>query len=285
MARLSLVLLAVSVSGLLNCVTAKAEEESWKLVWSDEFNVDGVPDKTVWSYEEGYSRNHELQWYQENNAYCKNGLLVIEALKADAPNPLYEEGSGDWRKSRERIECTSALLKTIGTKEFLYGRFEVKARIPVGGGSWPAIWLLGSGMPWPSCGEIDVMEYYRIKGVPHILANAAWGGDKRHESVWDSAKVPFSHFLEKDPDWASKFHVWRMDWDETAIKIYLDDELINEILLSETVNGKAGNHINPFKKPMYLLLNLAIGGDNGGTVDWDCFPMKYEIDYVRVYQK
>ena len=129
------------------------------------------------------------------------------------------------------------------------------------------------------------MEYYRINGEPHILANAAWGKDRPFDSVWDSAKVPFSHFLEKDSMWASQFHIWRMDWDEEAIRIYLDDELINEILLSETNNGKIGNYGNPFKKPMYLLLNLAIGGDNGGTVDWDCYPMKYEIDYVRVYQQ
>ncbi len=284
MTKLLWISLVSAVSMTLGCGSVAAAEKEWKLVWSDEFNVDGKPDEAVWNAEEGYARNHELQWYQADNAYCKNGLLVIEAMKTDRPNPLYEEGSNDWRKSRERVECTSSSLTTSGNKEFLYGRFEVKARIPVGGGAWPAIWLLGSGMPWPSCGEIDVMEYYRINGVPHILANAAWGNDEQWSAVWDGARVPFSHSLEKDPEWASKFHIWRMDWDETAIRIYLDDELINEILLSETVNGRIGNNTNPFKKPMYLLLNLAIGGDNGGTVDWDCFPMKYEIDYVRVYQ-
>ena len=283
--KISSVLLSCAIFGAIGFGVANAEEKEWSLVWSEEFEIDGAPDSTVWSAENGFTRNHELQWYQGENAYCKNGLLVIEALPTNYPNPMYEEGSRDWRKSREKVECTSASITTKGTKEFLYGRFEVKARIPVGGGAWPAIWLLGSGLPWPSCGEIDIMEYYRINGVPHILANAAWGKDRPFDSVWDSAKVPFSHFLEKDSMWASQFHIWRMDWDEEAIRIYLDDELINEILLSETNNGKIGNYGNPFKKPMYLLLNLAIGGDNGGTGDWDCYPMKYEIDYVRVYQQ
>jgi beta-glucanase (GH16 family) len=162
---------------------------------------------------------------------------------------------------------------------------EVRAKIPTAGGSWPAIWLLGKGMPWPSCGEIDVMEYYRIQGVPHILANAAWGNDRRYQAVWNSKKTPFSHFTEKDALWAEKFHVWRMDWTPQAIRIYLDDELLNDIPMSQTVNGSIGQHLNPFTRPQYLLLNLALGGDNGGEIDETAFPMKYEIDYVRVYQQ
>ncbi|KAA6323441.1 hypothetical protein EZS27_027118, partial [termite gut metagenome] len=152
-------------------------------------------------------------------------------------------------------------------------------------GSWPAIWTLGKDMPWPSNGEIDIMEYYRIKGVPHILANVAWGTDRPFNAKWDSEKIPFEHFTANDPDWASKFHIWRMDWDETSIRLYLDDELLNETLLSATLNGKAGNYTNPFKQPHYILLNLAIGGQNGGEPDVKAYPLKYEIDYVRVYQK
>ena len=129
------------------------------------------------------------------------------------------------------------------------------------------------------------MEYYRIDGVPHILANAAWGTDRRYVAKWDSQAVPFSHFTDKDPQWAEKFHVWRMDWDEEAIRLYLDDELLNEIPLSETINGSLGKGTNPFKQPHYILLNLALGGINGGTIDDTAFPMRYEIDYVRVYQK
>ena len=93
-------------------------------------------------------------------------------------------------------------------------------------------------MEWPSCGEIDIMEYYQIKGTPHILANAAWGTDRQWHAKWDSQATPYSHFTDKDPDWASKFHIWRMDWDEEAIKLYLDDELLNEIPLSSTKEWK-----------------------------------------------
>ena len=140
-------------------------------------------------------------------------------------------------------------------------------------------------MPWPSCGEIDVMEYYRINGVPHILANAAWGNDQPYNATWNSKRIPFSHFTEKKPHWADEFHVWRMDWTPEAIRIYLDDELLNDIPLSQTVNGSIGKHTNPFTRPQYILLNLAVGGDNGGAIDDTAFPMRYEIDYVRVYQR
>jgi beta-glucanase (GH16 family) len=260
--------------------------QEWNLVWSEEFDRDGKLDEAVWNYENGFARNEEAQWYQPDNAYCKDGKLVIEARKVEGrKNPLYEAGSKDWRKKREFIEYTSSSVTTAGKKEFLYGRFEVYAKIPIAGGSWPAIWLLGKGVQWPSCGEIDVMEYYRIKGVPHILANACWGTDRPYHAKWNSAKIPFTHFTDRDANWADKFHLWRMDWDETSIKLYLDDELLNEIPLSETVNGKIGQGSNPFRKPMYLLLNLAIGGINGGPIDDAALPMKYEIDYVRVYQK
>lgn len=259
--------------------------QEWELVWADEFNYTGPPDAQYWSFEEGFKRNMEAQWYQDKNAYCKDGLLIIEARREKRPNPTYEAGTDQWSRSREFIEYTSSSINTAGKKEFLYGRFEIKARIPTGGGAWPAIWTLGTNMEWPSNGEIDIMEYYRIKGVPHILANAAWGTERRYNAKWKSKAIPFTYFTDKDPDWASKFHIWRMDWDETAIKLYLDDELLNEIPLSETINGSLGNFANPFKQPHYLLLNLAIGGINGGDPDVSAFPMKYEIDYFRVYQK
>ena len=266
---------------------AQAQEAAqWKLVWSEEFNTDGSYNHEVWEPEQGFVRNHEAQWYQGENAYQKNGCLVIEARKEHKANPLYRaEGRRDWRSEREWIDYSAASLTTRNSFSFRYGRLEVRAKIPTGGGAWPAIWLLGKDMPWPSCGEIDVMEFYRIGGVPHILANAAWGNDRQYDAVWNSKKTPFSHFVEKDKKWASKFHTWRMDWTEEAIRIYLDDELLNDVPLSQTVNGSIGQHINPFMRPQYLLFNLAIGGDNGGPIDEKVLPMKYEIDYVRVYQR
>ena len=261
------------------------EYEGWELVWSDEFNHNGPVDSSSWSFEHGFVRNSELQWYQDKNAYCKDGLLVIEGRKEKVKNPNYKPDSKSWKKNREYAEYTSSCIKTKGKREFLYGRFEIRARIPVSSGSWPAIWTLGNAQKWPSCGEVDIMEYYIKGGEPHILANAAWGDKKKkHAPKWDSNKIPYSTFLKKDPEWANKFHVWRMDWDQEFIRIYLDGELMNEVPLTATVNGASGDFINPFKQPHYILLNLAMGA-NGGEVDENVLPLKYEVDYVRVYQK
>ena len=268
-------------------ILAKGQKE-YRLVWSDEFEVDGRPSKD-WTFERGFKRNQELQWYQSQNAWVKDGCLVIEGRKEHRKNPLYEAGSSDWRKNREFIEYTSSSLTTRLGFQFLYGRVEVRAKIPVASGSWPAIWLLGNKWEWPQNGEIDMMEYYIKDGVPSILGNACWGSTERWKAVWDSVVMPFTHFTEKDPDWADKFHIWRMDWDNDFIRLYLDDELLNEIDLSKTFNeGYDGNHENPFANNVvgfkhYLLLNLAIGS-NGGDPDDSQFPLRYYIDYVRVYQ-
>ena len=265
-------------------LTGSIYAQEWKLVWSDEFNAEGKPDSTNWNYEQGFVRNEELQWYQADNAHCKDGLLTIEGRREEVPNPRHNPQAKDWRNSRPQALYTSSSITSRNKKSFLYGRFEVRARIPLARGSWPAIWTLGNTMEWPSCGEIDIMEYYLIKGVPHILANAAWGGEQRYKAIWDSSTLPLSHFTEPDPDWGSKFHIWRMDWDEQAIKLYLDDELLNEIPLDKTTNGNLGYYSNPFKQEHYILLNLALGS-NGGEPDDTAFPLLYEIDYVRVYQK
>ena len=279
--------MAFGVLAMALSPSALMAQNDRKLVWSDEFNTDGLLDSKVWNYEEGFKRNHEAQWYQKANAYCKDGNLVIEARKEKKSrrNPGFRKNSSRWPENIEKIHYTSASVNTAEKKEFLYGRVEVRAKIPTAGGAWPAIWLLGRGMDWPSNGEIDMMEYYRRQGVPHILANACWGTDKPWTAKWNSKAIPFTHFTNRDSQWADKFHVWRMDWDEQSIRLYLDDELLNEISQAEAVNGKLGNGEQPFKKPQYLLLNLALGGDNGGEIDDSALPMKYLIDYVRVYQK
>ena len=273
---------------LLSLLAHSQVQKEYQLVWSDEFDVDGEP-STEWSYEYGFQRNEELQWYQSQNAKVKDGCLVIEAKKDFLINPHYEAGSSDWRKNREFIRYTSSCLTTRFSQQFLYGRFEIRAKIPVASGAWPAIWLLGNKWEWPNNGEIDIMEYYIKDGQPSILANACWGSTEKWKAIWDSAVIPFTHFTEKDPYWADKFHIWRMDWDKEFIRIYLDDELLNEIDLSKTQNqGYDGNTENPFANNVvgfghYLLLNLAIGS-NGGEPDDSQFPLRYYIDYVRVYQ-
>lgn len=257
------------------------EVPNMKLVWSEEFNVDGKPNPEFWRYENGFVRNEELQWYQSENANCSAGVLVIEGRREKIPNPNYVSGSSNWKTNREFANYTSASINTRGSKDWLYGRFEIKARIDTTLGSWPAIWTLGTNNPWPSNGEIDIMEFYRVKGAPSVLANVAWGTAQEWVAKWHSEIIPFSGFMAKDADWAKKFHVWRMDWTSESIKLYIDDELYNTTLLSQTINADGSN---PFKKPQYLLLNLALGG-NGGDPKGSNFPVKYEVDYVRVYQE
>ena len=122
------------------------------------------------------------------------------------------------------------------------------------------------------------MEYYG----DGILANAAWGSTTRWQGVWDSSKKPMSHFYGKDSDWANKYHIWVMDWTPEFIKIYLDGELLNTIETAKTVNADGSN---PFtSRNHYVLLNLALGGNNGGDPSRPNYPITYFVDYVRVYQ-
>lgn len=252
-----------------------------KLVWNDEFNTDGKPDPASWRYETGFVRNQELQWYQQDNANCIGGVLLIEGRREKVPNPRFVSGSQDWKSSREYAEYTSASIQTRGFQQWQFGRFEIRARIDTAHGAWPAIWTLGISHGWPSGGEIDIMEFYRVNDVPTILANFAWGTSKPGLAKWDDLKKSLSDFTANDPDWTKKFHVWRMDWDSESIKIFLDDQLLNEVLLSETLNPDG---FNPFLQPHYILLNLALGR-NGGDPSKSASPIKYEVDWVRIYQK
>lgn len=141
---------------------------------------------------------------------------------------------------------------------------------------------LGIGhRPWPACGEVDILESYPVRGAAALHANACWQG-KNNSSAWKSKAIHTSHFTDRDSLWATQFHVWRMDWTEEYIRIYIDDELINDIDISNCNNGGA-NGLNPFHSPMYLLLNLAMGS-TGGKIDEEALPARYEIDYVRYYK-
>lgn len=251
--------------------------DGYKLVWSDEFNGTGTPDTASWHFEKGFVRNEEFQWYQEDNATCEKGLLVIEGRKEMKPNPRYEAGNRDWRRSRQNIEYSASSINTSGKHSWQYGRFVMRGRIDISGGLWPAWWTLGVAGRWPANGEIDIMEYYRKK----LLANVATLGPNRN-AEWFSKTKNTDTLGGKE--WASKFHIWRMDWDENAIALYMDDVLLNRVELSRLLN-KDGSGINPFKQPHYMLLNLAIGGMNGGDPSGTAFPNRFEVDYVRVYQK
>jgi beta-glucanase (GH16 family) len=258
-----------------------AQKTDYILVWQDEFDQHGKVDSTKWTFEMGFVRNQELQWYQEENASVNDGNLVITGKREVIPNPRFESGHSDWKRNRKQAEYSSASINTRGKFDFQYGVVEVRAKIDTAQGMWPAIWTLGTKETWPSNGEIDIMEYYRVNNVATILANAAWAQEGQYRAKWDEVKIPFSEFLKIDPDWPSKFHIWRMEWTEQSIKLYLDNQLLNEIDLAETINPDG---FNPFHQPHYLLLNLAIGG-NGGDPRGSIFPSNYLVDYVRVYQK
>lgn len=246
----------------------------YTLVWSDEFNVDGKPDPANWTFERGLVRNEEAQLYQPENARVEDGRLIIEARRETVPNPGHREGSPHWRHAAE-AKYTSSSLLTRGLHSWQYGRFEMRARIRIGDGIWPAWWTLGLSGEWPSNGEIDIMEYYNDE----LLANVAWASERRWDPIWDTVRIPIDELGGEA--WADEFHVWRMDWTEEAIRLYVDDRLLNETLLKDTINpdGK-----NPFHQPHYMILNLAIGGLNGGDPSGTEFPVKYEVDWVRVYQ-
>jgi beta-glucanase (GH16 family) len=259
-----------------------ASGEDYRLIWSDEFEGTGSPDPAKWTFETGFVRNNELQWYQPANAFVENGRLVIEARREKKRNPRWkhpeESPSFRWRKY---IQYTSASVTTKNLHEWQYGRFEIRARISAEAGLWPAIWTLGVDGRWPAKGEIDIMEYYDDS----ILANFAWAQEDVRRPVWDGAKIPLAT-ISADPDWDKQFHTWVMEWDKTQISLLLDGRLMNRINLDQVNNGgKASPLPHPFRQPHYLLLNLALGGNKGGPVTDTDFPSRFEVDYVRVYQR
>jgi beta-glucanase (GH16 family) len=247
-------------------------------VWADEFNVDGPPDSKNWDFEQGFMRNDELQWYQRTNARCRNGMLIIEARRERIKNPRHDPNRSDWRRSRSHADYSSASINTRGRHRWLYGRFVMRARIDTRPGLWPAFWTLGEARRWPGCGEVDIMEYYNGK----LLANAAWLGSRRGRPQWDSFDQPITEF--GDANWATKFHDWQMDWDRDRIRLLVDNELLNEIDVAAAVNND-GERAHPFREPHYILLNLAVGGTRGGNPARTEFPARFEVDYVRVYQR
>lgn len=253
-----------------------------RLVWQDEFDRPGAPDPASWSFEDGFVRNCEMQWYQPQNATVRDGLLVIEGRRESRPNPLYDaQKKGDWRAERKMIEYTSACLHS--KRSWLYGRIQVRARLQAEEGLWPAIWFLGvdrAKKGWPACGEIDLLEYYDES----ILANFCWSAatpEKPYAQQWNTQKTPIAKFIAKSPTWRTDWHVWEMDWTAERIELRIDGETVNVQRL-DTVRNPDGT--NPFQKPMFLLLNLAMGS-TGGSLEKTRLPAKFEIDWVRVWQR
>ncbi len=241
--------------------------QRWNLVWSDEFNKDGMPDTGKWSYEHGYIRNHEKQYYtvaRKENASVTDGHLVIEARDDSA---VLDD---------EARPITSAALETKNKADWTYGRIAVRAKLPKGRGTWPAIWMLGSNIDtvgWPECGEIDIMEHVGYDpGVIHsTIHTKAYNWMKGTDKTADTLIA----------DCMDAYHVYAINWTPEKIDFYIDS---NRLFTFRNEHKTTAEW--PFNSPHYLILNLAVGGDWGGQkgIDPAIFPTKMLVDYVRVYK-
>ena len=240
--------------------------KGWTLKWSDEFNYNGLPDATKWNYDEGGHGwgNREKQYYttaDTNNAIVKNGVLSIISRK----------------EKKENSDYTSVRLLTKGKASWTYGRVEVSAKLPKGVGLWPAIWMLGHDIDdagWPACGEIDIMEHvgYRPNDILGTVHTEAFNHIKNTQKGGEIAI--------KDP--YNSFNTYAIEWDADKIVFFLND---TEFFRFKNEHKTSAEW--PFDKPFFLIMNTAIGGDLGGKkgIDDIIFPVVYEIDYVRVFQR
>jgi beta-glucanase (GH16 family) len=268
------------VATIVSVATASAAD--WKLVWSDEFNYTGLPDAKKWGNEVGFIRNRELQYYtkgRKENARVENGMLVIESRKEKFKNPDYRPDSRSrrWKYSREYADYTSASVTTQGKATWRHGRIEVRAKLPTGRGTWPAIWMLGTNIRevgWPKCGEIDILE--NVGYAPNkIHANIHCEKYNHARGTGKGASITVEKPFEK-------FHVYAVEWSGEKMDFYVDNK---KYFTYE--NEGSGEAAWPYDKEHYLILNTAIGGSWGGQkgIDDSIFPQRFYIDYVRVYQK
>ena len=241
---------------------ARYASADWQLVWHDEFSSGSLPSPDKWTYEVGRVRNNELQYYTKarpENARIENGNLIITGRREPWHGANY----------------TSASVTTQGKFEFTYGKVEIRARIPTGRGTWPALWMLGDTRKysWPECGEIDIME--NVGFDPQKIHCTTHTGAFNHViGTQRSRAVVLEHPWEE-------FHRYGLIWTSQRIEYFLDGEKV-----SEFVNDGQGHSHWPFDAPMYLIVNLALGGGWGGQhgIDDRIFPVEYLIDYVRIWQ-
>jgi len=234
-----------------------------KPVWQDDFSVGNRVDTSKWTFETGGHGwgNHELQYYTAGaNSLVANGNLIITAKKENFSGSNY----------------TSSRMVTKGKGDWLYGRFEVRAKLPKGKGTWPAIWMLSSDNSyggWPASGEIDIMEHVgfdtnNIHSTVHTNAYNGMKGTQRSGEKLVAGAI-------------DDFHLYRVDWTPYAIRGFIDN-----VQYFEFVNENTNTDSWPFNKRFHMILNIAVGGDWGGKkgVDPTAFPTSMEVDYVRVYK-
>jgi len=272
MARLifTLLLLLIAVS---NYAAPAVPPASWKLVWSDEFNSPGLPDPSKWGYDVGGHGwgNKELQNYtdrRKENARVENGVLIIEARRDGSAAQPY----------------SSARLVTKNKSDWTYGRFEVRAKLPSGRGTWPAIWMLPTQRSyganyWPDNGEIDIMEH--VGYDPDVIHGSA------HTKAYYHSINTEKTGKTKVETARSGFNTYAVEWTPEEIRWYVNDRQYFKFSNERLSNPAADYKQWPFDKPFHLLLNLAVGGNWGGAqgVDDSIWPQRMEIDYIRVYQQ
>ena len=233
--------------------------------WQDEFNGTSL-DLTNWGFDVGGSGwgNNELQYYTNNrpeNIYLDNGKLIIQAKK----------------ESFQGKEYTSSRILTKGKRDFTFGRIDIRAKLPVAKGLWPALWMLGKKIDqtsWPACGEIDIMELVgkepnKVHGTLH------WAGSNGSRVLYGTSyTLPTGNFSEK-------FHVFSLVWEADKAEIFMDD-----ISYYKFDRSKVGSAPYPFNEPFFLIFNVAVGGDWPGSPDAStAFPQQMIVDYVRVFKK
>ena len=246
----------------------------YRLVWADEFDVAGLPDADKWSYDVERNSagwyNNELQYYgnaRPENSNVEGGMLVITARRED----LSTLGLPDWSGQR----YSSARLITRDKASWTYGFIEVRAKLPCGVGTWPAIWTLSNPPQtrWPDDGEIDIMEHVGFDaGVVHGTV---------HTGAYNHTRGNHRSATTTLPDACTEFHRYQVHWTASRITVGVDDRYYFQYS-----NDNSGNAEWPFDSPQFLILNIAVGGDWGGQqgVNDAIFPVRMEVDYVRVYQ-
>jgi beta-glucanase (GH16 family) len=255
---------------VLVSIAACESDRQRKVVWSDEFEVNGSPDSTKWGYDLGDGcpdncgwGNNELQYYRREakNVRVEGGYLIVEAHKDSV------EGKG----------FTSAKIVSRDKGDWLYGRLEIKARLPEGRGTWPAIWMLPTEWKyggWPASGEIDIMEHVGYEpGIVHGTV---------HTEAYNHTKQTQKEGKITVFDAQESFHVYTVDWTEDKMDFYVDDKLYHTVERDPKDDFRGW----PFDQRFYLIMNIAVGGNWGGVkgVDPGIWPQQMEVDYVRVYQ-
>jgi autotransporter-associated beta strand protein len=249
-------------------IAATATNWTWVQVWSDEFNYDGLPDSNKWSYENGFVRNGENQYYTSNriqNACVTNGMLHLTARQELYVPPGQFYPASDY---------TSASLITLGKESWTYGRIEMRAQEPPPmGGVWPAFWMMGTNLPivgWPTCGELDVVEYTSID--PNDQAKIYWN---------ENGATAGDGTIFYTPALYNGFHIFAAEWYSDRVNLFCDNTNFYTCYLNEAGLGSA----NPFRHAQYILLDFALGGNFGGTIWNPGLPQTLVVDYVRVYQQ